>query len=111
MATYEIIETLSGNPAKFSCKVSFNGKPAQYYEVEVPNDMGEEPVLDENGKEVVDKKGRVVMQAIPKPVLDAAYVDQILTKVAEEDALNNPSERASTPADSIKVVNGKVEVK
>ena len=33
MPTYNIIEIIS-HPCKFTCMVSFNGKPAHYHEVE-----------------------------------------------------------------------------
>lgn len=59
MHTYQILETLIGSwedadgnegncpPGKYCCKVSFNGKPAHYYEVESLDPIIIDQVLSE----------------------------------------------------------------
>ena len=108
--SYEITETLNNHPEKFTCMVSFNGKAPQYFEVEIPNDMGTREALSEEGSVLLDKKGRPILEKIQKPDLNAEYVDGMLRMAAAEDLRLNPATIAKKDKNKIKVVEGKIEV-
>lgn len=104
MGTYKIIEVLNEmttaqgkvvkTPAhKFCCMVSFNGRKPEYYEVEVPNDVG--------SIEYKNEKGLMVSEKIPLPPFTAQFVNDTLQKVADDLA-------AVVPAIAFSVVDGKV---
>ena len=78
------ISSITPAQNKYECRVSFNGKPEELYEVEVPNDVGSDPSLDEDGNEV--KEGGVgVLVKRPLPELTPAFVAETLQKVADDD--------------------------
>ena len=66
--TYKITKLVNDVPGKFVAMASFNGKPAERVEVEVPNDMG----IDEEGNPIV------------KPNLDSAFIASVLQKIADD---------------------------
>jgi hypothetical protein len=66
MSTYLVLEAVPGPVGKFACKVSFNGKAAEYYEVDL------DPSVD-----------------------GATHVAAVLKKVADDDEAATEAKAAS----------------
>lgn len=89
MGTYNIVEVIA-HPAKFAAKVSFNGEPVCYYEVELEPVEGDEVVADETPSARVNRFLQREADAHAERLADAVEVSEELA--------------------SIKVVSGKIDV-
>ena len=103
MGKYIISEVISSG-AKFCCKVSFNDGTPEYCEVEIPNDSGEEEIIDENGNKILVKR--------QSPEMSAKYVSETLQKIADDHEAfkNSITEKESYIAEVITVVDGKIVI-